>query len=65
MVSSTSGLSCFCSQLVMTCFVFDLLQQVNVSSMVSLFVGNSYDKVRYDRVIKSNQIRPYVSDLES
>ena len=59
----------FCCQLVVACFFTNLLGQVVVSSMVNFFVGfrvnSSNDKIRSNRVIRSNHIHQYVVDLES
>ena len=50
----------FCHQFVTTCFFVDLLRSVVMSLTVIFFVdfhvGNSNEKNRSDRVIKSNQI---------
>ena len=57
-----------CRQLVVTCYVADLLRRVVMSSAVSFFVSfhvyNSDYKVRSDRVIKSNLVYQYIIDLK-
>ena len=57
-----------CRELVVTCYVADLLQRVVMSSAVSFFasfhVYNSDDKVRSDKVIKSNLVYQYIIDLK-
>ena len=51
----------FCRQPIVACFVVDLLQRMVVLSTISSFVGfcvdNLDDKVRSDKIIKSNNVR--------
>ena len=51
----------FCRRPIAACFVVDLLQWVVVSSTISSFVGfcvdSLDDKVRSDKVIRSNNVR--------
>ena len=59
----------FYRRLVMMCFVADFLWWIVMSSTISLFVRfhdyNLYDKIRSDRVIRSNHVRQYATNLES
>ena len=61
--------SVFCRRFVsMGSCVVELLQRVIVSSMINFFasfhIGNSDDKVRFNRVIKSNFVRQYAPDMK-
>ena len=53
----------------MVCFVADLLRRLVVLSTVNFYmgfrIGNSDDKLRSDRIIKSNHVHQYAEDLES
>ena len=40
----------------MTCFVVDLLRWVVMLLIISLFVGFCVDKIRFDKVIRSNHL---------
>ena len=49
------------------CFVINLLRRVVVSSMISFYMcfcfDNSDDNVRFDKVIKSNIVRHYATNI--
>ena len=51
------------------CFIVNLFRWVVVWSAISLFVSfrydNSYDKVRCDKVIKSNPVHQYAVNMKS
>ena len=60
--------SCFYRKHVTMCFVINLLQQVVMSSTISLFMGFALtiQMTKFDpRIIRSNNVCQYTADLES
>ena len=69
MISSLNKRVCFVFPLYFRVLVVNLLYQVIVLSTISLFIGfhvdSSNGKIRSNRIIISNHICQYVTNLES